>query len=86
MNLPDITCRGFYYQEATRFIKGRSASQLELHSTFVGSSKEKMYLVDSNLKAMDLISVFRLYAKFLVEEIGRECTSMAGEHYIEIYL
>ena len=45
-----------------------------------------MDLVDSNLKAMNVISVFGLYAKFLVEEIGRECMSMAGEHYAEIYL
>ena len=57
--------------------------ELKLHSTFVGSSKEQ---IDSNLKTMDVISVFRPYAKFPVEEIGGECTSMAGEHYIEIYL
>ena len=59
---------------------------MELHNNFVGSSKERIDLVDSNLKAMDVISVFGPYAKFLVEEIGGECTSMAGEHYIEIYL
>ena len=40
-----------------------------------------MDLVDSNLKAMDVISVFGPYAKFLVEEVGEKCTSMAGEHY-----
>ena len=57
VNLSDITYREFYYQEATRFIEGGSVSQLELHSTFVGSSKEQMDLVDSNLKAMDVISV-----------------------------
>ena len=46
-----------------------------------------MDLVDSNLKAMDAISVLEPYAKFLVEEIGGECTSIAVEHYlIEIYL
>ena len=57
--------------------------ELKLHSTFVGSSKER---IDSNLKTMDVISVFRPYAKFPVEEIGGECTSMAGEPHIEIYL
>ena len=45
-----------------------------------------MDLVDSNLKTMDVICVSSPYAKFYVEEIGGECTSMAGEHYIEIYL
>ena len=33
-------------------------------STFVGPSKERMDLVDSSLKVMDVISVFGLYAKF----------------------
>ena len=30
------------------------ASQLELESTFVGTSKEQLDVVDSNLKAMDV--------------------------------
>ena len=64
MNLPDITYQGFYHQEGL-------ALQLDLHSTFVGSSKERMDLVDSNLKAKDVISVLGPYAKFLVEERGR---------------
>ena len=40
-----------------------------------------MDVVDSSLKAMDVISVFGPYAKFIVEEIGGECS--VGEHYIE---
>ena len=57
---------------------------MELHSTFVGSRKER---IDSGQQPKgNLISVFGPYVKFLVEEIGGECTSMAGEHYIEIYL
>ena len=51
-------------------MEGGSTSQLELHSTFVGSSKEWMDLVDSSLKAIDVISVFGAYAKLLVEEIS----------------
>ena len=82
VNPPDISFRGFYHNEATRFIEGgSSASRLELQSTFVGASKESMDLVDSSLKAMDVISVFGPYTKFIVEEIGGECS--AGEHYIE---
>ena len=74
VNPPDISFRGFYHNEATRFIEGGSAaSRLELQSTFVGASKERMDLVDSSLKAMDVISVFGLYAKFIVEEIGGKC-------------
>ena len=51
VNPPDITFRGFYYHEATRFIEGGPvASWLELDSTFVGTSKERLDLVDSNLR------------------------------------
>ena len=65
MNPPDTTFCGFYYQEATCYIEGGS-SQLELHSTYDGNSN----LVDSNLKVMDVASVFGPYVKFLVEDIG----------------
>ena len=82
VNPPDISFRGFHYNEATHFIeRGSAASQLELQNTFVGTSKERMDLGDSSLKVMDVISVFGPYTKFIVEEIGGECS--AGEHYIE---
>ena len=83
VNRPDITFRGFSYHEATRFIEGGSlsTSRLELISTFVGTSKERIDLVDSNLKALDVISVFGPYAKFIVEEIGGGCTP--GEHALQ---
>ena len=54
---------------------------LEFNSTFVGTSKERLDLVDSNLKAMDITIVFGPYVKYVVEEIGGRCT--AGEHYIK---
>ena len=53
--------------------------QVEFYCPFIETIKERMDVVDSNLKAMD--GMFGLYVKFFVEEIGRECTamSMAGE-------
>ena len=57
------------------------ASRLELESTIVGTSKERLDVVDSNLKTMDVTIVFGPYIKYIVEEIGGRCT--AGEHYIE---
>ena len=85
VNPPDVTFGGFYYQEGTRFVDGsHSAAQLELHTTFVGSSKERMDLVDSELKVLDVIGVFGPYAKFLVEEIGDGEAMNEGERYIEM--
>ena len=82
VNTLDISFQGFYHNEATHFIeRGSAASRLELQSTFVGASKERMDLVDSSLKAIDVIGLFGPYAKFIVEDIGGECS--AGEHYIE---
>ena len=39
------------------------ASRLELDSTFVGTSKEQLDMVESNLKAMDVTIVFGPYVK-----------------------
>ena len=63
VNPPDVTFREFYYQEGTRFVEGGShfALQLQLHTTFVGSSKKLMDLVDSDLKVLDVTSVFGPY-------------------------
>ena len=85
VNPPDLTFRGFYHQEGARFIEGGSHSaQLELHSTFVGSSKDRLDAVDSDLKVLDVTSVFGPYAKFVVEEIGgRESTNSEGERYLK---
>ena len=84
VNPPDVTFRGFYYQEGTRSIEGGSHStQLELHCTYVGSSKDRLDLVDSNLKVLEVTSVFGPYAKFLVEEIsgGESMDIENGERY-----
>lgn len=70
MNPPDITFRGFYHQDGTRYIESGSCSQLELQTTYVGRSKDQLDVVDSDLKVLDVTSVFGPYAKFLVEEIG----------------
>ena len=85
VNPPDLTFCGFYHQEGARFIEGGSHSaQLELHSTFVGSSKDQLDAVDSDLKVLDVASVFGPYAKFLVEEIGgRESTNSEGKRYLK---
>ena len=82
LSSPDITFHAFYHQEVIRFIQGGSQdlSQKELDRTFVGSTKEEIDLVDQNLRAMSIISVFGLYTKFLNQEIGgRECNNMSGE-------
>ena len=43
-----------------------------------------MDLVDSNLKVLDMISVFGPYTKFLVEEIsGQPTLNIPDEHYID---
>ena len=36
------------------------------------ATKEKIDLVDSDLKVLDVVSVFGPYVKFVVAEIGRE--------------
>ena len=51
VNPPDLTFRGFYDREGAPLIEGRSHSaQLELHSTFVGSSNDQLDAVDSDLQ------------------------------------
>lgn len=43
-----------------------------------------MDAVDSDLKVLDVTSVFGPYAKFLVEEIGgRESTNSEGKRYLK---
>ena len=87
VNPPDLTFRGFYHQEGTRFIeRGSNSAQLELHSTFVGSSKDRLDAVDSDLKVLDVTSVFGPYAKFLTEEMGgRQSANGEGEcNYIHV--
>ncbi len=70
---PDVTFRGFYHEQGTRFVEGGSsgpsATQLELNTTFVGSSKEHLDQVDADLRVSEVIGTFGPYAKFLVEEI-----------------
>ncbi len=51
-------------------LSGPSATQLELNTTFVGSSKEHLDQVDADLRVCEVIGTFGPYAKFLVEEIG----------------
>ena len=46
---------------------GPSSTQLELHTTYVSSSKE---LLDPDLGVLEVISTFGPYAKLLVEDIG----------------
>ena len=50
--------------------------------TYIGSCKERMDLVDSNLRVLDVISVFGPYAKFLDEEIGGGKPMIVGERYV----
>ena len=73
VNPPDVTYRGFYHEHGSHFMEGGSAHSsaiFELHSTFVGQSKEQMDAVDSDLKVLDVSSVFGPYTKFCVDEIG----------------
>ena len=61
-------------EHGCHFIGGshESMAMFELHSTFVGPSKEPMDVVDSDFKMLDVSSVFGLYTKFYVEEIGEQ--------------
>ena len=53
VNPPDLLFCVFYHQEGAQFIEGGSHSaQLELHSTFVGSSKDRLDTVDSDFKSL----------------------------------
>ena len=71
VNPPDLTFRGYYHREETRYIKC---------GPFVGSSKDQLDVVDSDLKVLDVTCVFGSYAKFLVEEIdGRQSANGEGE-------
>ena len=71
---PDVTFRGFYHEQGSRFVQGRSsgpsATLLELHATYVGSSKEQLDQVDPDLGVLEVIRTFGPYAKFLVEDAG----------------
>ena len=59
MSPPNITFRGFYHREATRFIEGCSrVAELELSKVFVGRCKEALDLVDSEMTVLEVASVF----------------------------
>ena len=59
MSLPNITFRGFYHREATRFIEGCSrVAELELSKVFVGRCKEALDLVNSKMTVLEVASVF----------------------------
>ncbi len=64
---PDVTFHGFYDEQGTRFVEGGlsgpSATQLELNTTFVGSSKEHLDQVDADLRVSEVIGTFGPYAK-----------------------
>jgi len=54
VNPPDLTFRGFYHQEGARFVvDGSHLAQLELHSTFVGSSKDRLDPVEKLYYSMN---------------------------------
>ena len=67
---PKVTFRGFFQETGSLFIEAQSSSYFELDCSFVGATKEKMDLVDSDLKVLDVVSVFGPYIKFVVAEIG----------------
>ena len=64
---PNVSFRGFFHETGSLFIEAQSSSHFELNCT-----KEKIDLVDSDLKVLDVVSVFGPYVKFVVAEIGRE--------------
>ena len=63
---PDATFRSFFNTS----VVDKLHTTRELHSTFVGSIKDKLDLVDSNLKITDVTTVFGPFVKFLVENIS----------------
>ena len=82
-NTPDITYRGVYCEYGSRFIEGGSLStaMFELHDTFVGQSKEWMNIVDSDLKVLDVSSVFGPNKGFMSTRLCDQFTStFVGEH------
>lgn len=62
----NVTFRGFFHETASLFIEAQSSSYFELDCSFVSATKEKMDLVDSDLKILDVVSVFGPYIKFLL--------------------
>ena len=68
VNPLDITFRGFYIPQSD---PGRIRVDVETGAQqyIVVTSKERMDLVDSNLKAMDVIGLFGPHAKFLLLKI-----------------
>ena len=74
MTPPDVTFREFYHEQGSRYVQGRSsrpsATLLELHTTYVGSSKEQLDQVDPDLGVLEVIDTFGPYAKFLAEDTG----------------
>ena len=74
---PNITFRGFFHEHGSRFIEGSLNSLgFELHSTFVGTSEERMdLLVNPGLQVVEVTGVFGPYAKFVAQEIGEQDTN-----------
>ena len=67
VNPPDITYHGFYHEHESHFIEGGSHS-VAIFGTFVGQSIELMDVVDSDLKVLNVSSVFGPYTN----QRGRE--------------
>ena len=67
---PNVTFRGFFHETESLFIEALSSSYFELDCSFVCATKEKMDLLDSDVKVLDVVSVFGPYIKFFVAEIG----------------
>ena len=68
---PNIT---FRLEHGSRFIEGSLNSLgFELHSTFVGTSEERMDLLVNPV--VEVTRVFGPYAKFVAQEIGEQDTN-----------
>ena len=46
---PNVTFRGFFHETGSLFIEAQSSSYFELDCSFIGATKEKVDLVDSDL-------------------------------------
>ena len=83
VGLPTLTFRGFYHEQASKLIEDARSRPRELHSTFVGKSKDSTDVVDSELPVREVVAVFGPFAKFIVEEIGVELEpQVVGESFV----
>ena len=64
----NISFRGFYHQEATKFIADVRSRVLQ--STFADKSKDSIDRVNSELLVREVAAVFGPFAKSLVDEIS----------------